>query len=52
MAKVRKWKHKLPRIDGQLIVIPHNKLTEALELMWTNKIEPEEVDSYIVADWN
>lgn len=46
------WKAKFPQINGQLLVLPPNKLTEALELMWQDQIEPEEVDHYIVADWN
>lgn len=52
MAKVRKYKHKLPQINGEIVVVPQNKLTEALELMWSNQIEPEEVDGYMLGDWN
>jgi hypothetical protein len=49
---MKRYKHKLPMIDGQIVVIEIRKLNEALELMWNNKIEPEEIDQYLVADWN
>lgn len=48
----RKWKHNLPTVNGHSIVLEAHKLTEALELMWSNEIEAEEVDMYLVADWN
>ncbi len=50
--KKGKWKHNLPRVNGQFVVIEANKLTEALDLMWKNEIEPEEIDFYLVAQWN
>lgn len=48
----KKYKHKLPQIDGQYIVLPEEKFNEALDLMWHNWIEPEDVDFYVVGNWN
>lgn len=48
----KKWIHKLPQINGQAIIVPIERVNEALELMWTDVIEPEEIDQYIIAEWN
>lgn len=48
----KKWKHNLPYINGQPLIIPSEKLTEALELMWSDQIEPDDIDYYLVGDWN
>lgn len=50
--KNHKWIHKLPRINGQIIIVPIERVNEALELMWTDVIEPEEIDQYIISEWN
>lgn len=40
------------RIKGEPIIIPFEKLTEALHLMWRDEIEPEEIDFYVMGNWN
>lgn len=48
----KKWKHNFPSVNGFDIIIDPQKLTEALELMWTDQIDPEDIDFYLVADFN
>lgn len=50
--KLKKWKHNLPFVNGQPVIIEPEKLTEALELMWTDQIDPEEIDFVLVSQWN
>lgn len=49
---MKKWKHNLPSVNGHYVVIEPERLTEALELMWSDQIEPEEVDFLLVCQWN
>lgn len=50
--KKKTYQYRLPIVDGMFVVLKHGKLDEALSLARRGEIDVEEIDEYLVAEWN
>ncbi len=48
----KKWRPREPRVNGHLIILSVGKLEEAIKLCDEGRISPDEINYYLVAEWN